>query len=734
MYKVYDKFVLRSPQFPCNFLSIIFEKYNQDKIKSLWEIDMVKDAIWFASESLYVAMEKWHDDQENKKSEKIRESFLQYLIRMSTRCTPFGIFAGLSVGEIDNITEIEIDESFSNQVHCQLDMNYIFEIVIKLSKEPTIKSKLKFYPNNSIYSIGHDIRYIEYAFKNNKRVFNISAVESSEFLQLVLESSQNGATISELYQLLTSDEISLNEAESYIDQLIESQILLSELEPSIVGNEPLSQVINVLNKAKGDELLPQLRTLNKINVTLKKIRNQSDLPKLRALFNVKEHLRFLKVESNNSDLFQLDLFKKTKVCNINSNILANLNDALNILSKLNNSYSYSNLKKFKDAFRNRYEDQEISVLSVLDTEAGLGYPINSNKTFSPLLDGIVLPKKNYDYRSIEWDNVQTILLQKYFEAIKNNKTEVELNLEDFQDLVSEKKHYPETISVFGSIYKNGYNDNTEMFLIKSAGGSNGANLISRFGHGNKKILDLVKSIVKDDEQDKNVIYAEISHLPETRTGNVLLRPRIRDYEIPYLSKSGLESGNIIQPSDLFISLKGNNLILRSKKHNKIIMPRNTTAHNFSYNSLPLYHFLCDLQYQNRNGGFYFSWGAIESQLPFYPRVVYKNITLSLAEWTIYYKDIEKTILIRDENVKLKRIKDFLSNKNIPVEVLLVEGDNELYLNLNEPICLNILVKKIKKSFRITLKEFVFSAKNQIVRGVDGSYANEILFFLKKKNL
>jgi hypothetical protein len=77
------------------------------------------------------------------------------------------------------------------------------------------------------------------------------------------------------------------------------------------------------------------------------------------------------------------------------------------------------------------------------------------------------------------------------------------------------------------------------------------------------------------------------------------------------------------------------------------------------NSLPLYHFLCDLELQNQKPIFAFNWGVLETHYDFFPRVIYDDVILSKAKWIIRNEEIihfykMNTNILEEEFPKFKR--------------------------------------------------------------------------------
>ena len=94
-----------------------------------------------------------------------------------------------------------------------------------------------------------------------------------------------------------------------------------------------------------------------------------------------------------------------------------------------------------------------------------------------------------------------------------------------------------------------------IIYLSSAGGSSAANLLGRFCHSDDSLFKYVKNITENEQNNnKDIVFAEIVHLPESRTGNILLRPQLRAFEIPYLAKVSVPKENQIPLDDLYISV------------------------------------------------------------------------------------------------------------------------------------------------------------------------------------
>src|SRR5262245_13709992 len=75
-------------------------------LREVIERPEVREAIYVASPSLSERLGKWIADPETKAGAKVEAALVRYFARMCSRPTPYGLFAGFSVGEIAARTEL----------------------------------------------------------------------------------------------------------------------------------------------------------------------------------------------------------------------------------------------------------------------------------------------------------------------------------------------------------------------------------------------------------------------------------------------------------------------------------------------------------------------------------------------------------------------------------------------------------------------------------------------------
>ncbi|SFW54911.1 thiopeptide-type bacteriocin biosynthesis domain-containing protein [Chitinophaga sancti] len=698
MITVKDFYLVRTPLQSIQFLDQ-FEQVDMaalpGMLKALFQDPAMQEAIYIASPELHQELMKWL--QGGAGSEKMCMALYRYVLRMSTRCTPYGLFAGCATGHYSAATAIEIGHA--HKKHCRLDMNYVAELAAMITQLPEIKVQLRYFPNNSIYPVADTFRYAGFTVKNKFRHYELAAVSRSPYLETLLSVAGSGATIAALCAAIVDDEITEDDAREFIDELIENQLLVSELEPTVTGEEFFSYLLQRLSTLSGTTA---------ITATLKQIQQLLSDPATGVDKYLHTHalVQELLPDTRSKDLVQTDLFLATSQNTISTTLIKDLQDQVLPLWKMARANTNTEMTNFINRFRERYEDQEVPLALALDNEAGIGYG-NSQSDHTPLIDDLVITN-NEEQTNLQWSQLRSFQLEKLHQCMQEGAQLLTLTDADLETLKSPVPVVlPSSMYLMGSLHgssASALDAGEYLFEMNGFSGPSSANLLGRFCHGDAQLLAHVKECLREEEQqDPDVIYAEVVHLPEARTGNILMRPQLREYEIVYLGNGSVAVEKQFAITDLMVSVRQNKIVLRSRRYNKRVIPRLSTAHNFARNSLPVYHFLCDLQSHTVTG---WQW-HLPVQPAFLPRVVYKKIVLGKATWHL------------QKGADLKALQ-------LPRYITIMEGDNELYIDRKNAVSMQLLQTMLEKKEKITVQEVIGTPDQCWIKGTGGRFTNEVI--------
>jgi hypothetical protein len=527
------------------------------------------------------------------KKEKTELSLAKYMIRMATRCTPYGLFATCVSGTFAENTSIELASRNSVRRNGRLDMDYVCEVHSFLLKKREISSQLLFFPNTSMYPLGGQLRYIEHRFQEKSgRSYHLVQIEKSSYLDTILKGAAGGATPQVLASLITDEEITGEEALEFIYELIVNQVLVSELEPHVTGEEYFTFLIRKLKSLQHTEKYTD--AFEKVVKEFERIRTSNEAGNYPQLA---ETLKELGIEMHLKTLIQVDSYRIAEACTLNKRINDDLMAGASLLQLLSGDHPVrDSFSDFRNAFRNRYEGQWIPLVEVLDTESGIGYGkfITGGMEDSPLIDKLPIGNGRAETPARQTESTDAFVWSLYQQALATNSTEVTIdtkNLEQLSKKEMKPDNLPDSISMLFKVYGKSVSDvdagNYRIFLHAPSGPS-GGNLLGRFCHLHPEIEMLTREVLdKEAAHFPDCIYAEIVHLPESRIGNILMRPVLRPYEIPYLCGSALDRAFQIPVTDLLVGVEENRVVLRSRTLGRQVIARMTTAHNFSMTTLPV---------------------------------------------------------------------------------------------------------------------------------------------------
>ncbi|MBU0755865.1 MAG: lantibiotic dehydratase, partial [Planctomycetes bacterium] len=697
----------------------------------------IREALFIASPSLNGSFKSWADDPESEAGRKLERAVVRYFLRMAGRATPFGLFAGGSLGRVDSTkTRLILASLNEYRRHTRLDMDYLSTLAATLAEEDDIKYTLDYFPNSSLYRAADRVRYAEARRLEKTRSYHLVAADCTEYLEAVLKRAENGAPPDELAKAVVEIDprISPEEAGHYVEELMEGQIIEPHLSPAVTGGASIRDLAVMLGKdSKNGRIVDRL---NRVCEALQEI-DQTELgidPK--RYIAIADDLKALPSGVDLSRLFQVDMTKPVECATLGPEVIEEFHRGIEVLRRLAGTTRHDPLYEFRKAFADRYQDREVPLVVALDEEAGVGFERSGlpGAEASPLLEGLDFSLPPGD-RNLHWNPFQELILRKFSEAQTSRPEQIDLNPDDLEGLEPPSDPLPGAFAVMGRIAASSEKalDNGDFqILIKGVFGPSGVNLLGRFCHSDPVLKAHVTQYLRAEENLKpDALFAEIVHLPEGRAGNILARPLLREYEIPFLGRSGAPEDKQIPVTDLWISVRNGRVVLRSARLGFEVVPRLTCAHNFMIpNSIGLYRFLCLLQSQGVSGGLEWNWGAFKSE-PFLPRVVSGRVVLSRARWLLKKRELEALDKARGA-CRSALIQNWREEKGIPRWIALVEGDNELLLDLDNVLCIESFSHLVRNRNQAELVEMFPEPDRLLPKGPEGRFVHELIVpFLQK---
>ena len=699
-------------------------KHLRKRLEALMTEPVTREAIFVACPDLIGWIESWKSNPETKRGRNTERALVRYFTRMTGRPTPFGLFAGISVGRIGERTFLSTNEHAEYRRHTRLDFDYLLKLSKELAQDPNVKKSLLYYPNSSLYRAGGRQRYLESTRDGHGHSYELVAIEETDYLSATLKAAGKGKKAAALARALVDKDVSLEEAEEYIALLIDNQILVPDLSVPLTGPDPLFFLIDQLKTHA--ELRSVASTLARARAQLTSIDRKGLGVEPSCYLQLSKSLEHLPAHANPSHLFHVDLINPSKAV-LGDQVLEEITRGITILHRITPRSRIDELDRFCAAFTDRYEDREVPLAEVLDEESGIGFGASGES--SSLIEDLEFPAPA---QSRPWGSREAFLLERLCQALQNGDEEIVLGSADIEKL-SEPDPLPlpdsfAAIAKVAAASQEALDQGDFRVLLEGVSGPSGAALLGRFCYSDKALRSHVLRYTRAEQSVRpDIVLAEIVHLPGGGAGNIMARPLLREFEIPYLCVSGAPPQQQIPITDLMVSVRGDRIRLRSARLGREVIPRLTNAHHVKEQDPAVYRFLCLLQYQGIAGELIWTWGAL-SQAPFLPRVVYGKLVLSAARWFVT-KDELQEIDRESPLARFKAIQAWRARRNIPLVVFLTDDKSALPVNFDNELSAESFAVLVRGCENVTLVE-MFPADTSGRLTEDGFLHQLVVPFIK----
>jgi thiopeptide-type bacteriocin biosynthesis protein len=720
LYRPLDFVMVRVPLLPVeSYLSLSSEESQL----SLLSDTRIQRAIAVGSATLFGTVERFKQSGLTPRdAERMRAKLLRYQIRMSTRPTPFGLFAGVALGSWGTQTDLTV-RSTCAFTRTRPDMAWLMEFVMAVEANPAIRKRLGYCANPLAVIEADRFALAERAPMGKGgpglpvSVRATSAVKQA--LLLARSPIPHETLVARLCQLIPS--ATPEKVEKLLTELWEQTFLLTDLRPPLTCESPARYVAERL--AEIPEAADELTRLNSFLAAMSAW-DRVEAADISQTFGVLLAQAGVPADSAKGTPVQVDM--ATSVEGHMGNALAvEAARAAELLLRLSPSpRGLSSLASYRQSFIGRYgHDREVPLLELLNPHRGLGAPsMHDHGATGPE------PAKAAE-------RAQT-LLQLACSALHNRERAVLLDEKSLARLETwrpdvETAPLSMDINILVAAASAAAIDNGDFMVVVGpnlgamAAGRNLGRFADLLGADGQQALERTAAAERAHAPDN--LWAELVYLPPNfRSANVVIRPPVQSHEIALGVTAGVPPSNVIPLNELVVGIENNRFYVRWPAADKRV--RFSSGHMLNFhNAPPVGRFLVDLSLDGKAVFNSFDWGSVEI-FPYLPRVQAGRIVLRPAQWRIQKDDftIETAVAYRHS------LDRWRAQWDVPQHVFLSIGDNRLVLDLDQDAQaaeLKTELQKLPVGGSVIVQEVLPRLDEAWMKGPGGHYYSEFIISL-----
>jgi thiopeptide-type bacteriocin biosynthesis protein len=664
---------------------------------------VVEQALMVASTAIFHGLAQLERaDGDERRVERAYAGLFRYLVRMSTRPTPFGLFAGVAVGRLAGRTTARLGARSVSRIRTRPDMGWLLSLIELIENDGELRSHLDVVANRLVYAAGDSVvlaRADVYG-KHDNRAF---ALRAGPVLAYVLEQAREPIGYESLRQRIHDAFPHGTQAQvnSLLRELWDHHVITSDLRPALADSSPAGHVL---------ERLPRVPATAGLRTRLAGVLDKAaEIDRAGAggstrlitdlVARQQELVPAGEGEPGSQHAFQLDTALSLEAAELNEDVGRAVADGVETLLRLTGyPDGRPHLRDYRAAFVERFGmGAEVPVLELLSPERGLDAPPTYQQ-----------PPRTYPLPPGQPRSTQArdrILCAILAEALHAGTREIELTDAMVEALgqwePSAQSSPPPAVEMYLQIaaaspaaIDRGEWQGVVASACMAPGGRTFCRFIDVLGDDAQKALRAYAQ--RQEALFPGAIFAELSYLPASgRSANVVIRPMLRSYEIVVNSAPSVAPERVIALDDLVVGVSGERFYLRSLSHGREVVVTQSHMLNLMY-APNVCRFLLEV---SEGGGPLlggFDWGAARGA-PFLPRVVRNGLVLSPARWHLRRSLLQETGTGSDEARLTRSVDGWRERWAVPRHVYLAASDNRLLLDLEHPLSVAELRRELRRT-------------------------------------